>query len=175
MIRNLRSKVFILLVGTLVLIAIYLMLPKHQIIGSIQETKIDLADKSKQKSISEFKKERKEYSYVSFDNLSENTTLYYGTKIYQIGHIKNLDTEHKYLLVALDGNDASRTVKLEYDISKFARDDTDFQRDDPIEFYGRVLTTDNYVNEKGRDMTRPVISADFIQNREKQGDKNDVV
>jgi len=176
MIRVLRSKVLIILLCTFILLAIYLLSSKNQIVGSIQETKINLLDKSKQKSVAEFSKERKNYSYVSFDNLYENTALYYGTKIYQTGHIKQTDVEHKYLLVALDGNDASRTVKLKYDLSSFARDEGNFQEDDAIKFYGKVQTVDSYVNEKGRASSRPIISADFIQPKlEKQGENYGVI
>ena len=150
---------------TLALLVIYLSSVKSKIAGSIQETKIDLVDKSKQKTVAEFNKERKKYAYVSFDNLYADTSLYYGTRIYQIGHVKNLDMEHKYLLVALDGNDESRTIKLRYNLSNFERGNMNLQPEDQIKFYGRVLTTDRYVNEKGRDTSRPVISADFIQTK----------
>lgn len=155
---------------TVLLVTIYLLSPKNRIVGSIQNTQTDLVDKSKQKTVEEFNGQRKKYSYVSFDNLYSNTSLYYGSKIYQMGHIKNLDVEHKYLLVALDGNDESRTIKLKYSVANFARG-IDLQEEDPIKFYGRVLTTDSYVNEKGRNINRPVIAADFIQTKtDKQGD-----
>jgi len=153
------------LLCTLGLLTIYLLSSNNRIVGSIQETKIDLANRSKQKTVEEFKSERKKYAYVSFDNLYSNTSLYYGTKIYQTGHIKNLDMEHKYLLVALDGNDESRTIKLKYNVADFARGEINLQEEDPVKFYGRVLTMDSYVNEKGRDINRPVISADFIQTK----------
>ncbi|MQS74838.1 hypothetical protein FHL06_00300 [Lactobacillus halodurans] len=135
-----------------------------------------MANRSKQKTVSEFNKERKEYSYVSFDNLYSNTDLYYGTKIYQVGHIKNFDSAHKYLLIALDGNDKSRTIKLKYNLSSFARGDVDLQENDPVKFYGRVMSTDSYVNEKGRDVSRPVVSADFIQTKNNnRSDNNGIV
>ncbi len=176
MLRNIRSRILIIFLCTFLLVIVYTFVSNNQIVGSIQETKINISDKSKQKSIAEFSKERKKYSYVSFDNLYENTTLYYGSKIYQYGHIKKLDTEHKYLLVALDGNDASKTIKLKYDLSSFAKNDSSFQENDPIKFYGKVLTIDRYVNEKGRTVNRPIISADFIQTKfEKQGDNYGIV
>lgn len=165
MIRNLPTRLFIVFFCSLILLTFYLVSTKDKIVGSIQETKINLVDKSKQKTVSEFAKESKKYTYVSFDNLYSNTNLYYGTRIYQNGHIKNLDMEHKYLLIALDGNDASRTIKLKYKLSNFAKDEINVQVNDPIKFYGRVLTTDSYVNEKGRDIDRPVILADFIQTK----------
>lgn len=96
--------------------------------------------------------------------------------ICQSGHIKKVDLEHGYLLVALDGNDASRMIKLESNLSNFARDGINLQENDPIKLYGKVLTVDKYINEKGRDMTRPVVSADFIQTKlGKQGNNYGVV
>lgn len=165
MIRNLPTRFLIVFLCTLILATVYLVLPKGKIAGSIQETKISLMDKSKQKTVSEFDKERKQYAYVSFDNLYSNTSLYYGTKIYQRGHIKDLDMEHKYLLVALDGNDASRTIKFKYNLSNFEKGNASVQENDPIKFYGRVLATDSYLNDKGRDVNLPVIAADFIQTK----------
>ncbi|CAJ1174410.1 hypothetical protein [Companilactobacillus nantensis] len=165
MIRNLPTRFLIAFLCALILATIYLVMPKGKIAGSIQETKISLMDKSKQKTVSEFSKERKKYAYVSFDNLYSNTSLYYGTKICQRGHIKDLDMEHKYLLVALDGNDATRTIKLKYNLSNFEKGNASIQENDPIKFYGRVLATDSYLNDKGRDVNRPVIAADFIQTK----------
>ena len=176
MIRNLPTRLFVVLLCTLILMTIYLFLPKNRFASNILEAKINMVDKSKQKTVSEFSEKRKNYSYVSFDNLYANTSLYYGTKIYQNGHIKDLDMEHKYLLVALDGNDESRTIKLKYNLSDFERGEMDFRENDPIKFYGRVLTTDSYVKEKGRDIIRPVISADFIQTKiNKQEANNGVI
>ena len=176
MIRNLPTRILIVFLSTLALVAIYLVTARERIAGSIEETRTYMVDKSKQKTVSEFNKERQKYAYVSFDNLYSNTSLYYGTRIYQKGHIKNLDMEHKYLLVALDGNDKSRVIKLKYSLSSFAKGDIDVQEDDPIKFYGRVLTTDSYVNDKGRDIDRPVISADFIQTKfNRQGENRGII
>lgn len=176
MIRSLPTRLFIVLVCTLALVVIYLLSPNNKTIDAIHGTQVSLVNKSKQKTVAEFKRERQDYTYVSFDNLYSNTSLYYGTKVYQTGHIKNLDMEHKYLLVALDGNDESRTVKLKYNVTNFAREDVELKESDPIKFYGRVLTTDSYVNEKGRDISRPVISADFIQLKiNKQGENYGVI
>ncbi|KRL32186.1 hypothetical protein FD33_GL001133 [Companilactobacillus paralimentarius DSM 13238 = JCM 10415] len=133
-------------------------------IGSNRENIILVGEsKQKQQSISEFSNESKKYSYVSFDNLYENTTLYFGSKIFQFGHIKKLDPEDKYMLVALDGNDASRVCKVRYTDSNFARNISSLQEDDAVKFYGEVLSVDNYINEKGRQIRRPVIGANFIQ------------
>jgi hypothetical protein len=134
------------------------------VIGSNRENIILVGEsKQKQQSISEFSNESKKYSYVSFDNLYENTTLYFGSKIFQFGHIKKLDPEDKYMLVALDGNDASRVCKVRYTDSNFARNISSLQEDDAVKFYGEVLSVDNYINEKGRQIRRPVIGANFIQ------------
>ncbi|QCX24867.1 hypothetical protein [Companilactobacillus futsaii] len=165
MIRNLPTRLLITVLCLFALLAIFLISSKDKISGSIMETKINLVDKSKQITADEFANKRKNYSYVSFDNLYSNTSLYYGTKIHQKGHIKDLDMEHKYLLIALDGNDESKTIKLKYNLSNFERGNVSLQENDPIKFYGRVLTTDNYINDKGRTVQRPVISADFIQSR----------
>jgi len=127
MIKNLPTRLFIGFLCALVLATAYLVMPRGKIAGSIQETKVNLVDKSKQKTVTEFDKERKAYAYVSFDNLYSDTSLYYGTKIYQHGHIKDLDMEHKYILVALDGNDASRTIKLKYNLSNFERGNASIQ------------------------------------------------
>lgn len=164
------------LLCALLLLGIYFISPKNKLFGSVQETKIGILNKTKQKTIAEFKKERKKYSYVSFDNLYGNTTLYYGSKIYQTGHIRKLDLEHKCLLVALDGNDVTRIVKLKYNLSNFAKDDIRLQENDAIKFYGKVLSVDSYVNEKGREVRRPVIAADFIQTKlGKQGENYAIV
>jgi len=171
MIRNLPTRLFIAFLCAFILATVYLIMPKGKIAGSIQETKINLMDKSKQKTVSEFGKERKNYAYVSFDNLYSNTSLYYGTKIYQRGHIKDLDMDRKFILVALDGNDASRTIKLKYKLSDFERGNVNVQENDPIKFYGRVLATDIYLNDKGRDVQMPVIAADFIQTKINRGER----
>ncbi|PMD70775.1 hypothetical protein [Companilactobacillus nuruki] len=164
MIKNLPTRFFIVFLCTLIVPIIYILSPRD--ISSIFETKIIWIDKSKQRSIDEFNStERKHYSYVSFDNLYDNTGLYYGSRIFQIGHIQNVDLSEKYLLVALDDNDESRTIKLKYNLSNFARGGVKLQENEPIKFYGRVLTTDSYVNERGRNIDRPVISADFIQTK----------
>lgn len=149
---------------TLLVLVGYLLLSKNKVIGSNRESIILVSEaKHKQKSISEFSNESKKYSYVSFDNLYENTTLYFGSKIFQFGHVKKLDPEDKYMLVALDGNDASRVCKVKYTDSNFARNISSLQENDAIKFYGEVLSMDNYINEKGRQIRRPVISANFIQ------------
>lgn len=176
MIRNLPTRLFMALLCALGLLMVYLLSPSDKLITGIHETKINLVNHSKQKTVKEFQSQRKDYAYVSFDNLYSNTSLYYGTKVYQNGHITDLDMEHKYLLVALDGNDTSRTVKLRYNQASFAREDVELRQNDPIKFYGRVLATDSYVNEKGRDINRPVISADFIQLKNKtQGENYGVI
>lgn len=164
MIRILRSKLLIAFLCTLLILIGYLLLSKNKVIGSNRENIILVGEsKQKQQSISEFSDESKKYSYVSFDNLYENTTLYFGSKIFQFGHIKKLDPEDKYMLVALDGNDASRVCKVRYTNSNFARNISSLQEDDAVKFYGEVLSVDNYINEKGRQIRRPVISANFIQ------------
>ncbi|GEO57289.1 hypothetical protein [Companilactobacillus bobalius] len=164
MIRILRSKLLIAFLCTLLVLIGYLLLSKNKVIGSNRENIILVGEtKHKQKSISEFSNESKKYSYVSFDNLYENTTLYFGSKIFQFGHIKKLDPEDKYMLVALDGNDASRVCKVRYTDSNFARNISSLQEDDTVKFYGEVLSVDNYINEKGRQIRRPVIAANFIQ------------
>lgn len=176
MIRNLPTKLLIVMLDLLVLLMYFLLSSQNRFASSILETKVNLVDKSKQKTVSEFNKERKNYAYVSFDNLYSNTSLYYGAKIYQNGHIKNVDMDHNCMLVALDGNDESRTIKLKYSLSDFERRDTGIQRNTPIKFYGRVLSTDRYINEKGRGINRPVISADFIQTQiNKQGESDGIV
>ncbi|CAJ1180454.1 hypothetical protein [Companilactobacillus paralimentarius] len=164
MIRILRSKLLIAFLCTLLILIGYLFLSKNKVIGSNRENIILVGEsKQKQQSISEFSNESKKYSYVSFDNLYENTTLYFGSKIFQFGHIKKLDPEDKYMLVALDGNDASRVCKVRYTDSNFARNISSLQEDDAVKFYGEVLSVDNYINEKGRQIRRPVIGANFIQ------------
>ena len=164
MIRILRSRLLIVFLCTLLVLVGYLLLSKNKVIGSNRESIILVSEaKHKQKSISEFSNESKKYSYVSFDNLYENTTLYFGSKIFQFGHIKKLDPEDKYMLVALDGNDASRVCKVRYTDSNFARNISSLQEDDTVKFYGEVLSVDNYINEKGRQIRRPVIAANFIQ------------
>ncbi|HIY93671.1 hypothetical protein [Companilactobacillus sp. HBUAS56275] len=164
MIRILRSRLLIVFLCTLLVLVGYLLLSKNKVIGSNRESIILVSEaKHKQKSISEFSNESKKYSYVSFDNLYENTTLYFGSKIFQFGHVKKLDPEDKYMLVALDGNDASRVCKVKYTDSNFARNISSLQENDAIKFYGEVLSMDNYINEKGRQIRRPVISANFIQ------------
>lgn len=164
MIRILRSKLLIAFLCTLLILIGYLFLSKNKVIGSNRENIILVGEsKQKQQSISEFSDESKKYSYVSFDNLYENTTLYFGSKIFQFGHIKKLDPEDKYMLVALDGNDASRVCKVRYTDSNFARNISSLQEDDAVKFYGEVLSVDNYINEKGRQIRRPVIGANFIQ------------
>lgn len=164
MIRILRSKLLIAFLCTLLVLIGYLLLSKNKVIGSNRENIVLLSEtKHKQKSISEFSSETKKYSYVSFDNLYENTTLYFGSKIFQFGHIKELDPEKKYMLVALDGNDASRVCKVKYTNSNFAQNINSLRKDNVVKFYGEVLSSDDYVNEKGRRIKRPVISANFIQ------------
>lgn len=164
MIRILRSKLLIAFLCTLLILIGYLFLSKNKVIGSNRKNIILVGEsKQKQQSISEFSNESKKYSYVSFDNLYENTTLYFGSKIFQFGHIKKLDPEDKYMLVALDGNDASRVCKVRYTDSNFARNISSLQEDDAVKFYGEVLSVDNYINEKGRQIRRPVIGANFIQ------------
>lgn len=79
--------------------------------------------------------------------------------------------DRKFILVALDGNDASRTIKLKYKLSDFERGNVNVQENDPIKFYGRVLATDSYLNDKGRDVQLPVIAADFIQTKINHGER----
>ncbi|TGD25429.1 hypothetical protein EGT49_00695 [Companilactobacillus suantsaicola] len=163
MIKILRSKSLIVLICLVIVLISYLLLSKNSVVGSISETEITLTANQKREHNSDFEEQRKDYAFVSFDNLYENTSLYFGSKIYQVGHIKKLDSEHKYMLVALDGNDVSKMCKIKYNLASFAQNISNLKEDDAIKFYGKVLSVDNYVNEKGREMSRPVISANFIQ------------
>lgn len=156
-------------------LSFYIGIFKIQINNNLQELRITMLDQSRQRTVSEFSRERKNYDYVSFENLYINTSLYYGAKIYQWGHIKRFDLNHKYLLVALDGNDESRIVKLKYEQSKFERGDVDLRINTPIKFYGNVKTTERYISEKGLKTSRPVISADFIQTKINGGEKFGIV
>ncbi|MDT6951660.1 hypothetical protein [Companilactobacillus alimentarius] len=163
MLRILRSRLFIIFVFTLFILMGYLLFVKNNTMGKVTESKITVINLSNQKKITEFDNKSRNYSYVSFDNLYENTALYFGSKIYQFGHIKKINTRDQTMLVTLDGNDPSKTCKIRYGSSDFARGISDLQEDDAIEFYGKVLSIDDYMNEKGREMSRPVISANFIQ------------
>ncbi|WP_334332564.1 hypothetical protein [Companilactobacillus sp. HBUAS59544] len=163
MIKILRSKSLIVLSCLIIVLISYLLLSKNNVVGSISDTEIALTANQKKERVSDFERQRKNYAFVSFDNLYENTSLYFGSKIYQFGHIKKFDSEHKYMLVALDGNDVSKMCKIKYNLANFAQNISNLKEDDAIKFYGEVLSVDNYVNDKGREMSRPVISANFIQ------------
>lgn len=71
MIKNLQSRLLIVFACVLLLLGIYLFLPKNQISGNAQDSKVGLLNTVKQKTLADFKKKQKDYSYVSFDNLSE--------------------------------------------------------------------------------------------------------
>ncbi|WP_057764084.1 hypothetical protein [Companilactobacillus tucceti] len=106
---------------------------------------------------------RKDYNYVSFQNLYENPQLYVGTKIYQYGTVEKVvfNSDNSYMLVVLNGKDQSNIIKLNFDYSKTDNANR-FSVGTKVRFYGKVAKSEDYETAKGRETTRPVVNANYV-------------
>ncbi|KRK80609.1 hypothetical protein FD03_GL002035 [Companilactobacillus nodensis DSM 19682 = JCM 14932 = NBRC 107160] len=127
----------------------------------VQKVKQDSHELSSQLTETEFKTKKNNYSYVSFDNLYENPQIYKNTKIYQKGLV--LESDEDFAIVSLDLKDRSKDVKINYDLSTLSKGMSRLETGNRIQVFGKFSDVENYTNEKGRVMTRPVINAKFIR------------
>lgn len=106
---------------------------------------------------------RKNYNYVSFQNLYENPQLYMGTKIYQYGTVEKVvfKSDSSYMLVVLNGKDQSNAIKLDFDYSKTDNANR-FSVGTEVRFYGKVEKPEQYENGRGRVTSRPVVNANYV-------------
>ncbi|MFD1419159.1 hypothetical protein [Companilactobacillus keshanensis] len=106
---------------------------------------------------------RKDYNYVSFQNLYENPQLYTGTKVYQYGTVEKVvfNSNSSYMLVVLNGKDQSNIIKLNFDYSKTDNANR-FSVGTEVRFYGKVSKPEQYETGRGRETSRPVIEAAYV-------------
>ena len=128
----------------------------------VQRVKQDSKELSSQLTEAEFQSKMNNYIYVSFDNLYENPQIYKNTKIYQKGLVLRSDDD--FAIVSLDRRDHSKDVKIKYDLSTLSKGMSRLEVGSRIKVFGKFNSVENYTNEKGRTITRPVINAKFIQN-----------
>lgn len=129
--------------------------------AEVQKVKQNSHDLSSQLTESEFKTKQDNYVYVSFDNLYENPQIYKNTKIYQKGLV--LKSDEDFAIVSLDQNDRSKDVKISYDLSTLSKGISRLEAGNEIRVFGKFDNVENFTNEKGRVVMRPVIKANFIQ------------
>ncbi|APX72946.1 hypothetical protein M5C72_07535 [Companilactobacillus allii] len=127
----------------------------------VQKVRQDSKDLSSQLTETEFRSKMNNYIYVSFDNMYDNPQIYKNTKIYQRGLVLKSDSD--FVIVSLDRSDHSKDVKIKYDLSTLSKGMSRIEVGSSIKFFGKFNTVENYTNEKGRTITRPVINANFIQ------------
>ncbi len=129
--------------------------------AEVQRVKQDSHEMSSQLTETEFKTKQDNYVYVSFDNLYENPQIYKNTKIYQKGLV--LKSDENFAIVSLDRSDHSKDVKISYDLSTLSKGISRLEEGNEIQVFGKFYDVENYTNDKGRMITRPVIKAKFIQ------------
>ncbi|WP_164505999.1 hypothetical protein [Companilactobacillus insicii] len=129
--------------------------------AEVQKVKQNSHEMSSQLTETEFKTKQDNYVYVSFDNLYENPQIYKNTKIYQKGLV--LKSDEDFAIVSLDRSNRSKDVKINYDLSSLSKGMSRLEVGNEIQVFGKFYDVENFTNDKGRMMTRPVINAKFIR------------